>query len=836
MVKGGLPTYDLAAPVEGKYALAVAANKVKPVASYVDDSVLVTFRFEGISHPDAVQKIRKGTEADLSQVEEIVAEQGMAVKDISPALGRLFANTTYTVTCGELSGPKVTISFEENGGSEIADITKVTGSLIGSLPTPVKSGYTFDGWYTGENLSTVFAANKMPSENITLYAKWVANSFTATLHANGGTFGGDISTLDLTVTYGNPYGNLPAPVRSSKSFAGWFTEPQGGTEVKDDTVVETAVNHTLYAHWEDLKSIDNSAFTFKTVTATYQKGVGVPAEFEKSEAYANLEGFTFEYRKQSDPNAVINTPVDAGIYDIVVKRAQDNTYAQFEYRYQGVVVINKAVRNLDTVALAVNRAGYTYLDLKPAEGAIDDLSPKAKFTYNAVRTDGKLLFPNDSGSSNPGSGYIGGLLPATDYYVTITVTDDPNYEDAAFANGYTVRTLEAPADSWFDYTETLDISSQVVYISTPGQLAMLSKLVREGSFITRDYTFVLTNDIDLTGHIWEPVYSKDKDDGDDTQFQGTFDGNSFTIRGLFAKKEGASEFCGLFGITCDNAIIKNLIIEESYIEGNGYSGFAGGIVGKMIDGSRVENCISNVTIKGLSAESGGIAGQLNGWAVVSNCVNYGNVTSNGYTGGIVGNIWRNTNSVSIINCVNYGKISGEISVGGIAGRQITGIIVNSANFGRITGTSRNIGSIVGENDGKNSRVYNCYSDGTVIGSGKYVGAVVGRNNNDNGVVKYCYYLAGSATCDGNNRSGLGTETGSVEDGKKGYDVASFTSPTSTLSRDAGYGKDNLISALNEFVKYADNYRGEDLHSDIAVWDESEGGYPVPNGLPVYTKK
>ena len=739
--KGELPTYDLTAPVEGKLAIAIAQNKVNPVASYVDDSITVTFQFDGISHPDVIQKIKKGTEPDIARIDEIVSEQDLAIKATSPALGRLFANTRYTVNCGELTGPEVTISFEENGGSEVADITKVVGSIIGTLPTPTRAGYNFDGWYTDPGLTTAFAERKMPSESITLYARWTAASYTVTLNANSGSFGGDENTRTINVIYGSSYGTLPTPARSGKSFAGWYTATEGGTEVKADTIVQIPGNHTLYARWMDLKVIDKSAIIFTPVTATYQRGVGVPAEYALSEDYAHLglDGFTFEYRLQSDPDAEIDVPVVAGTYDMVVKRAADNTYAQFEYRYTAVVRINKATRTLDTVKLDVKRAGYTFLDLKPNSDVMNglDISPKAKFTYNAIRTDGKLLYPADSGSSKPGSSYVGGLKPATDYYVTITVTDDPNYEDASSEKGYTVRTLDAPTESWLNHTESLDTSSSVVYISTPGQLAMLAKEINSGNLDGKGLTFVLTNDIDLTGYRWEPI-GHEENAYDAYYFKGIFDGAGHTIRGLYVKNQvDYEQYQGLFALLHD-ATVRNLIIEESYIGGNG--GEVGCIAGNVIGATLIENCITNITIDCSNSVNGGIVGYLDSsTAIIKNCVNYGNIAGYGYVGGIAGSIWAGT----VINCANYGKISGQLDVGGIAGRLSNGTVINSVNFGDVEsvyigGTPKNTGGIVGENERKGAYVYNCYTTGTVKGSGTYVGAVVGRNTGDDGKVNQCY--------------------------------------------------------------------------------------------------
>ena len=54
----------------------------------------------------------------------------------------------------------------------------------------------------------------------------------------------------MYLTYGDNYGTLPTPPeRAGYTFVGWFTEPQGGKQVTDSTLVSIAENHTLYAHW-----------------------------------------------------------------------------------------------------------------------------------------------------------------------------------------------------------------------------------------------------------------------------------------------------------------------------------------------------------------------------------------------------------------------------------------------------------------------------------------------------------------------------------------------------------------------------------------------------------
>ncbi len=62
--------------------------------------------------------------------------------------------------------------------------------------------------------------------------------------------GGSVNTVTKVVTYEDSYGELPSPTREGHTFLGWFTEPTGGTQITDTTVVAIKANQTLYAHWQ----------------------------------------------------------------------------------------------------------------------------------------------------------------------------------------------------------------------------------------------------------------------------------------------------------------------------------------------------------------------------------------------------------------------------------------------------------------------------------------------------------------------------------------------------------------------------------------------------------
>ncbi|XFA99145.1 leucine-rich repeat protein [Candidatus Izemoplasma sp. B36] len=65
-----------------------------------------------------------------------------------------------------------TISFNSNGGTAVTSITQNYNTSVTAPSSPTKDGYTFDGWYSDELLTSAYTFTTMPAENITLYAKW----------------------------------------------------------------------------------------------------------------------------------------------------------------------------------------------------------------------------------------------------------------------------------------------------------------------------------------------------------------------------------------------------------------------------------------------------------------------------------------------------------------------------------------------------------------------------------------------------------------------------------------------------------------------------------------
>lgn len=102
-------------------------------------------------------------------------------------------------TCIIEEGDTLTVTFDENGGSEVNDITGLSYNDKISAPEITRAGYTLDGWYNG-NAKWDFATGV--TADLTLTAKWTLDAPTVSLTAdkNNVTYGTEI-TLTATATH-----------------------------------------------------------------------------------------------------------------------------------------------------------------------------------------------------------------------------------------------------------------------------------------------------------------------------------------------------------------------------------------------------------------------------------------------------------------------------------------------------------------------------------------------------------------------------------------------------------------------------------------------------------
>lgn len=156
--------------------------------------------------------------------------------------------TKDTTLYAKWTAKEYTVSFDSDTAAGKYNSIKVKyDSAYGTLPTPVKAGYEFKGWYTKAKDGTLIKSTDIvkTASDHTLYAYWEPGKFTVKFDANGG----QTPTSSKTVTYLTTYGALPIPERVGYSFVGWFTSKTDGNRIIDSTKVEIVANTTLYAQW-----------------------------------------------------------------------------------------------------------------------------------------------------------------------------------------------------------------------------------------------------------------------------------------------------------------------------------------------------------------------------------------------------------------------------------------------------------------------------------------------------------------------------------------------------------------------------------------------------------
>ena len=165
---------------------------------------------------------------------------------------------------------KYTITFDTNGGSEIAPITQDYGTEITAPDNPTRKGYTFKGWDKE-------IPETMPAENMTVKAQWEINQYTIAFDTNGGS-----EIAPITQDYGTEITAPDNPTRKGYTFKGW-----------DKEIPETmpAENITVKAQWE----INQYTITFDTnggseiapITQDYGTEITAPAD-------PTRKGYTFK--------------------------------------------------------------------------------------------------------------------------------------------------------------------------------------------------------------------------------------------------------------------------------------------------------------------------------------------------------------------------------------------------------------------------------------------------------------------------------------------------------------------------------------------------------------
>ena len=131
-------------------------------------------------------------------------ENGLGKFYTNEELNSVTSSGTLTLHAILTQDETVTISFDEQGGEEVSDLTKLVGSELGTLPTTKKLGYTFAGWYTDTTYSTKVDEHTIAKYDVTYYARWIEDTFPDLFREDGPVeFDGDDYINTHVILYSN---------------------------------------------------------------------------------------------------------------------------------------------------------------------------------------------------------------------------------------------------------------------------------------------------------------------------------------------------------------------------------------------------------------------------------------------------------------------------------------------------------------------------------------------------------------------------------------------------------------------------------------------------------
>lgn len=345
----------------------------------------------------------------------------------------------------------------KDGDSEYAKQVLPSGTLATRPDAPAATpGYTFGGWNKADGTAWDYASDKV-TDNITLYAKWAANTYTITFDTAGGS-----EIAPITQDYGTVIATPEAPTREGYTFIGWD---------KEIPTTMPAENMTVTAQWE----INQYTITFDTaggseiapITQDYGTVITAPEA-------PTREGYTFMGWDREIPTTMPaeNITLKARWKDIEKPTGEivigTNKWQEF---------LNKLTFGLffkDTQEVTINAAdnsgtvfvSYLVTDRDLSEAELQSLvfsgyqepfriNPNGEYIVYAMLVDPSLnitYLRSDRVTVDNVQPVIGGIENGKTYCEAQTVTIDEKYVDTVTVNGTEVTLDEnnsfvlSPAD------------------------------------------------------------------------------------------------------------------------------------------------------------------------------------------------------------------------------------------------------------------------------------------------------------------------------------------------------------------------------------------------------
>lgn len=361
-----------------------------------------------------------------------------------------------------------------------------------------------------------------------------------------------------------------------------------------------------------------------------------------------------------------------------------NEYSEYGLAQESKLVQinrNESIVLWQTIVDGISSVHYAKVDAK------GEIKGKIKTAFNALLSDCQPIY--DEGTIR--------WFTVVNGENTLYTISDTMFEGTFEALGSKIVDADNIWNGTYD-TSWYNNSKNEFNISTAEQLAGLSELVNAGNDMNGK-RFVLTCDIYLNADEGNQVFTPIASVSSGVQFSGIFDGNGYTVYRLYRIESDDSTEGGLFGTVGEYGVIRNLIIDQSYVR-----------------------------------QDAGAFAAIN-YGTIMFCENMGLVTGtiaegNNYVGGIVGETYG-----VVYGCANKGRVIGYYGwAGGISGyvKTVKGCVKACYNSGCVSSGGFAAGGIIGQ-IGYIGTVEDCFNVGTVLDSAtanftnysKYVGGIAG---------------------------------------------------------------------------------------------------------------
>ena len=343
-----------------------------------------------------------------------------------------------------------TITFDTDGGTEIAAITQDYNTAVTAPANPTKTGYTFVAW-DKEIPATI------PAEDMTIKALWQINQYTITFDTDGGT-----EIAAITQDYNSAVTAPANPTKTGYTFVAWDKEIPATIPAEDVTIKAT---------WE----INQYTITFDTdggsevaaITADYNTEVTAPENPTKT-------GYTFKGWDKEIPATI---PAE----DMTIKAQWQINQYTITFDTDGgseVAAIKQDYNTAVTAPENPTKTGYTFVAWDkevPATMPAEDMTVKAVWEVNQYT----ITFDTDGGSE------VAAIT--VDYNTAVTAPADPTKTGYTFkgwdkeipatmpAEDMTVKalwqinqyTVKFVSDEDVVYEETLDYGTTITAPDAP---------------------------------------------------------------------------------------------------------------------------------------------------------------------------------------------------------------------------------------------------------------------------------------------------------------------------------------------------------------------------------